>query len=216
MTSDFFPNGDFTEDISKQMRVPDRIMAHNAGSWNNTVSHDQMDVYNMRVPDRILLAGSDQHMSQKSTPRELDLDIGPLPPTSEHIRVNTPPRSIKLDEISYPAAEDNKPPSPQEKGDFISNLSHGNKVLNVKGQDRAVNFEGDNSLVARDLSFSVGDNLSSLDEVQLMRRQIAKLNHRLMAVELENQQQQQREMVLTIAVSAYFLVKALLWINKNV
>ena len=33
------------------------------------------------------------------------------------------------------------------------------------------------------------------DEVQMMRRQIAKLNHRLMAVELESQQQQQREMV---------------------
>ena len=32
------------------------------------------------------------------------------------------------------------------------------------------------------------------EEIQLVRRQIAKLNHRLMAVELENQQQQQREM----------------------
>ena len=29
----------------------------------------------------------------------------------------------------------------------------------------------------------------------MMRRQIAKLNHRVMAVELENQQAQQREMV---------------------
>ena len=32
-------------------------------------------------------------------------------------------------------------------------------------------------------------------QVQMMRRQIAKLNHRVMAVELENQQAQQREMV---------------------
>ena len=42
-----------------------------------------------------------------------------------------------------------------------------------------------------------------------------KLNHRLMAVELENQQQQQREMVLTVVVTAYFVVKALVWFNKN-
>jgi len=49
----------------------------------------------------------------------------------------------------------------------------------------------------------------------MMRRQIAKLNHRLMAVELENQQQQQRETVLTVVVSAYFVVKALLWLNKS-
>ena len=49
----------------------------------------------------------------------------------------------------------------------------------------------------------------------ITRRQIAKLNHRLMAVELENQQQQQREMVLTVVVTAYFVVKALVWFNKN-
>ena len=35
----------------------------------------------------------------------------------------------------------------------------------------------------------------------MMRRQIAKLNHRLMAVELENQQQQQRETVKINTVS---------------
>ena len=83
-----------------------------------------------------------------------------------------------------------------------------------------------------------------------MRRQIAKLNHRVMAVELENQQAQQREMVrlllvylvsvvgrngstaclcegwviffdysffqvLTVLCSAYFLVKAMVWLNKS-
>merc|ERR1719228_2969027 len=62
---------------------------------------------------------------------------------------------------------------------------------------------------------SVESGLSVYDEVQMMRRQIAKLNHRLMAVELENQQQQQRETVLTVAVSAYFIVKALVWFNKT-
>ena len=49
----------------------------------------------------------------------------------------------------------------------------------------------------------------------LFYRQIAKLNHRLMAVELENQQQQQRELVLTITVSVYFIVKALIWIKEK-
>jgi len=59
------------------------------------------------------------------------------------------------------------------------------------------------------------EGLSVYEEVQMMRRQIAKLNHRLMAVELENQQQQQREMVLTVLVSAYFVVKAMVWLNKS-
>jgi hypothetical protein len=44
--------------------------------------------------------------------------------------------------------------------------------------------------------------------------QMAKLNHRLMAVELENQQQQQRELILTVLVSTYFIGKLIMWINR--
>ena len=58
--------------------------------------------------------------------------------------------------------------------------------------DRGSSVDVDNMTVRAD---SVESGLSVYDEVQMMRRQIAKLNHRLMAVELENQQQQQREMV---------------------
>ena len=59
------------------------------------------------------------------------------------------------------------------------------------------------------------DNLSPWEEIQLLRRQMAKLNHRLMAVELENQQQQQREMILTVLISTYFVGKVLLWLNRS-
>lgn len=43
----------------------------------------------------------------------------------------------------------------------------------------------------------------------------AKLNHRVMAVELENQQSTAERMVLTVLCSAYFLVKAVVWLNKS-
>ncbi len=59
------------------------------------------------------------------------------------------------------------------------------------------------------------ENLTPYEEIQLLRRQMAKLNHRLMAVELENQQQQQREMILTVLVAAYFIGKAVVWVNKS-
>ena len=59
------------------------------------------------------------------------------------------------------------------------------------------------------------DNLTPWEELQLVRRQIAKLNHRLMAVELENQQQQQRETILTVIMSAYFIGKFFLWIQRS-
>lgn len=59
------------------------------------------------------------------------------------------------------------------------------------------------------------DNMTVHEELQLIRRQMAKINHRLMAVELENQQQQQREMILTILVAGYFIGKTVLWLNKS-
>jgi len=216
MTNDYFNNGDFTADISNRMRVPERIMAHKEGRWPITLDNDQEDLFNMKVPDRILVAGSDQHISQKSTPREMQLDVGPLPPTSDHIRVNTPPRTIKLDELSYPT-DDPSPESTQDKPDIVARKSlRGAGQPKGKGSDRGVSFDLDNSIVGRgDLSLSGVEGMTTYDEIQLMRRQIAKLNHRLMSVELENQQQQQREMVLTVVVTAYFVVKALLWVNKN-
>jgi len=209
MTSDFYTNGEYTADISNKMRVPDRIMAHSdAGDWNQTQNHDQRDVFNMQVPDRIQLAGSDQHVSSKSTPRELQLEHNVMHPTPEHVRVNTPPRSIKLEDLAYPSADDPRqfPPSPQEKSTFRPRQSP-----MARGPEKGVSFDPDTSL-----STYTEQNLSTNEEIQLMKRQIAKLNHRLMATELENQQQQQRELVFTIAVSAYFLVKALIWINKSI
>ena len=59
------------------------------------------------------------------------------------------------------------------------------------------------------------ENMTVHEELQLIRRQMAKINHRLMAVELENQQQQQREMILTILVAGYFIGKTVLWLNKS-
>lgn len=215
MESDFYNNSAYTADISTKMRVPDRLMAHGENTMMGDKEKAYMDgetynehLYGMQVPDRILVAGSEGHIPTKSTgPRELFLERSVMPPTPENVRVQTPPRSIKLDDVQYPtptASEDVKP-SEQVK----SRLSEGVS----KGRDRTGSVE------FHDTSLRVveggGESLSVFEEVQMMRRQIAKLNHRLMAVELENQQQQQRETVLTVLVTGYFLVKVLLWVNKS-
>ena len=145
-------------------------------------------------------------------------------------------RSIKLGEVSY----DSAPSTPQHR-DRLTNGMGGPGGGGRARIERGGSVDGDTSLRAGD---SLESGLSVYDEVQMMRRQLAKLNHRLMAVELENQQQQQREMVsysenyvfstnivlvwifvlplltislqvLTVVVSAYFVVKALLWLNKS-
>merc|ERR1711868_199670 len=127
------------------------------------------------------------------------------PPTPEHVRVQTPPRSIKLGEVNY----DSAPSTPQNT--VKQNVLLGGSSSRSGRLDRGSSVDVDVTMRAD----SVESGLSVYDEVQMMRREIAKLNHRLMAVELENQQQQQREMVLTVVVSAYFVVKALLWLNKS-
>ena len=75
---------------------------------------------------------------------------------------------------------------------------------------------GSHSLAAykSGLDGSAKENMTPFEELQLVRRQIAKLNHRLMAVELENQQQQQREMIFSILVTAYFFGKFVMWVNR--
>jgi len=207
MESDFYNDSAYTADISNKMRVPDRLTAHGAapvrnGEINYTETTNTEHMYGMQVPDRILLNGNDQHFPAKSTPRELQLEHSVLPPTPEHVRVQTPPRSIKLDDVAYPSADEGiQTPENYVKTKPVNN-----------GYTTNSNSLGDLTLRSGEST----EGLSVNDEVQMMRRQIAKLNHRLMAVELENQQQQQREMVLTVLCSVYFLVKAVVWLNKAV
>lgn len=212
----FYDSTAYTADISTKMRIPEHINAHGSyanGDYSNAngkeYSKTNSALYEMQVPDRIMVAGQDEHFYPKSTPRELQLEKNVMPPTPEHVRVQTPPRSIKLGEVSYdsapstPAHRDNA--GVRQNGHLPGGFPGGRRLERGSSVDVDTSFRGE----------SVESGLSVYDEVQMMRRQIAKLNHRLMAVELENQQQQQREMVLTVVVSAYFVVKALLWLNKS-
>ena len=93
-------------------------------------------------------------------------------------------------------------------------------IHNLGGRmSREVSDLGAHSLAAykleRGIEGSVKESMTPFEELQLVRRQIAKLNHRLMAVELENQQQQQREMIFSILVTAYFFGKFVMWVNRT-
>ena len=86
---------------------------------------------------------------------------------------------------------DSAPSTPQHRDKLVNGLGGPGGGARAR-IERGGSVDGDTSLRAGD---SLESGLSVYDEVQMMRRQLAKLNHRLMAVELENQQQQQREMV---------------------
>jgi hypothetical protein len=185
----------------------------------------------MQVPERILVAGGDQHVASRAPPRELLFERSVLPPALDDVRVSTPPRSIRLDEHSFPSATDDEGGStPTLSGDG------GSDIRKLRMAAATASSGGDGGTTADAFSDyghrkeapsplalasdgvlmpSGRDSLSPHEELQLIRRQLAKLNHRLMAVELENQQQQQREMILTLMVSAYFVGKIFMWLQRS-
>lgn len=59
------------------------------------------------------------------------------------------------------------------------------------------------------------DGLHSAEEALHLRRQVAKLNRRVLAVEVDNIQRQQREKIVYCLGLAYFLIKAIMWMNRN-
>lgn len=59
------------------------------------------------------------------------------------------------------------------------------------------------------------EGMSPTEELQHLRRQMSKINRRLLSVELDNVQRQQREKIVYCVGLAYFFMKALLWMNRN-
>ena len=183
----------YTADISTKMRIPVNLMAH--GSLHGDLQTNNH--YAMRVPDRIVVSEQQQE-SSKYTPRELLMDQSMMKSGPKHVRIDTPPRSIKLGDAHFPSAEKTRTPKGQNVGGNFRVPGGGNEGLVREGHD-------DNS----DVTYA-----PLFDEVQMMKKQTAKLTNKLMVFELQNQQQQRREMMMTVLVSAYFAVKFMLWINK--
>jgi len=259
-----FRDSRFTAEISNRMRVPDRIMVAGVDAQTRSPAftgvngptavasfsrdRDQMnDKFEMQVPERILVAGRDQHINaaKKSTPFEMQVENAVLPPTRLEVRVNTPPRNIRLDDHNFPNAQSEDDLEDTIEGDDSLNETQENNSRPSSGnvsfrkhlagkimsnRSASVESESYNLAVAGGAKqASDPSNLSMMDtihggsghsinpweEIQIVRRQIAKLNHRLMAVELENQQQQQRELILTVLVTSYFVGKFFMWLNRS-
>jgi len=286
VVSDAIADSKYAADISRKMQVPDRITVSGGGgggskesptrsmmggfrggggndpsSWSNQAGvRNPESAGMMQVPDRILLAGNNAHVAARSTPRELQLENSVVPTSPEHVRVYTPPRSIRLDDNSaFPASSGPGAPSMMDEiSDDEFNEQNSQNTMNVNGAtqrvpstapfqragssgglrggpagggggggehqlssslgkdtDRSYMMSHSGSQVGQIATDQVPQNMTTFEELQLVRRQIAKLNHRLMAVELENQQQQQREMIFTVLVTAYFFGKFVLWVNRN-
>jgi len=208
---DHFYDPNFTADISQKMRVPKRIKVagesdddqNNAGSnWNTALASEKFD---MHVPDRILVAGQEQHIGTKAPPRELILENAVMPPDPGMIRVQTPPRVITLDEHYFPSADD-----------FPSHTEPLEEEMTTPVIKTKPHFHPEQGIV-RESTPPTGtvDGLTPSEELVHLRRQMAKLNRRVMAVELDNLQRQQREKIIYAIGLAYFLFKTVFWLTRS-
>lgn len=68
---------------------------------------------------------------------------------------------------------------------------------------------------SREVTPGLTEGMSTSEEVVHLRRQLAKLNRRVMSIEVENLQRQQREKMMYAVGLAYFLFKALIWLNRS-
>lgn len=71
------------------------------------------------------------------------------------------------------------------------------------------------SFCSREATPPYGEHITPSEEVTHLRRQVARLNRRVLAVEIDNLQRQQREKVVYCMGLAYFLIKAIMWLNRN-
>nr|CAD7454286.1 unnamed protein product [Timema tahoe] len=158
--------------------------------------------------EKSLITSQDQHFGTRAPPRELLLENSIMPSDPGSVRVATPPRVITLDEHYFPTADEymSLPPAPEP--------THEEMTAIVKPKPR---FNVDHRMHVRESTppLSTGDSLTTNEEITHLRRQMAKMNRRMMALELDSLQRQQREKFLYAVGLAYFLLKTVLWLGRS-
>ncbi|XP_069676244.1 transport and Golgi organization protein 11 isoform X2 [Periplaneta americana] len=202
-----FYDPDFAADIHKKMRVPKRIKVDGESdddqnniesNWNMALANEKFD---MRVPDRILVVGQERHVGTKGPPRELILENAVMAPDSEIVRVQTPPRVITLDEHYFPSADE-----------FYSHT----EPVEEEIPKPKPHFHVQQKIAVRESTPPIaGEGVTPSEELVHLRRQMAKLNRRVMAIELDNLQRQQREKILYAIGLAYFFFKTVFWLARS-
>ncbi|KAF2357022.1 hypothetical protein FHG87_012223, partial [Trinorchestia longiramus] len=201
------------DDINGRMKVPKRIRVtgeHDDSpsvNWEN-YSKAMPEKLTMNVPERIIVAVGDNYIGSRGIPREFEIEdsILPRPPDPAMYRVNTPPRTITLNNYTPEQDEDvaGSPQSsvgprhahtypsvmsgpPQQRGPVARNTPFTGYVEDNTGVKNGVSSGALPALSSNNSSPMGGMNeeLTAAEELQLLRRQVGRLNRRLMALELD-------------------------------
>lgn len=129
--------------------------------------------------------------------------------------MQTPPRVISLSEHRFPTVgEDDDFSEPESP---VASLPNNTFVMATPKKSQALVNLNDSEwtpMSALNGSELAPRGLQPGEEINHLRRQMAKLNRRLMAIELESIQRAQREKYLLAIGLGYYLMKFLFWLNK--
>uniref|UniRef100_A0A0A9XTT4 Transport and Golgi organization protein 11 n=1 Tax=Lygus hesperus TaxID=30085 RepID=A0A0A9XTT4_LYGHE len=205
---DHFYDPNFTAEISQKMRVPKRINVDGVSDLPNVGRPEAhwmpAEKLEMFVPEKIVVAGGDEYHGIKPiTTREMSLDntIMPREPPSS-IRVQTPPRVLTIDQ-TYSQEEYGYPPTPVGMKENIVRKYVGEQRNDISSLSNMMNDS------------TVAEGMTLNEEVVHLRRQLAKLNRRVMSIELDNLQRQNKDKIIYALGLAYFFFKTVLWLSRS-
>ncbi|KAK3790196.1 hypothetical protein RRG08_007801 [Elysia crispata] len=204
---------DYISQISSKMQVPHRI-SMGPGSEMHMNGHGELQAktqfVGMSVPDKIVVAGDDQHIGMR---QDLALDLSPnaapAPEGLSYVGLITPPRVLTLEE-NFPLVEEHIEDSRTQH----KSMEDGKEYKTSHG---AVNGGLAGIPVPYDPGVSLNDSLllNEEDEATLLRTQVAKLTRRVQVMEQDSQRRAQREMVLYPFLLGYFMWKFLGLFARN-
>lgn len=193
----------FTAEITKKMTVPKRINVDGVSNLPNVgrpESHwmpaEKLDMF---VPDKIVVAGGEDYEAMWSLPREISFDNSIMPPDPGIVKVQTPPRTLTIDQ-TFGQDGYRSPPMATPKEMAISRFGDMDR-MNVSSMSNL----NESTMV---------EGMTLSEEVVHLRKQLAKLNRRVMSIELDNSQRQNKEKLVYALGLAYFFFKTVLWLSR--
>ncbi|XP_018119964.1 mitochondrial fission factor homolog A isoform X3 [Xenopus laevis] len=228
---------DYTEGISQRMRVPEMLKVAPGNLGANLKAQQDMPIPGvvMEVPERIVVAGQSEE-SPFSRPSDLDFISGTNIGT---LALKTPPRVLTLSErpLDFLDLEGLTPATPQSEeirssGHLKRDKFSSENALRQNGQlvrhDSMPILRGGSSTSAPvthhdnprsamstlDTTLdATADDLALADAASL-RRQIIKLNRRLLLLEEENKERVKHEMTMYSIIIIFGLLNSWLWLRR--
>lgn len=207
----------FTAEITSKMQVPKRIRVAGDGQGEVPANGSfptsfQEYKYAMRVPDRILVVGQEQHVGTKAPPHELVVESKILPVSDNSaFRAQTPPRTITLEHLE---GTDEDTSSDNEELLVVDEETSLVGVVNTKSRDTKAAPSAVGAIVAEPPPLALSSSQLT-EELLLLRQHVGRLNRRVAGLERDQYKLQQWGSLSISAGAVYLVWKIILWLTRS-